>query len=417
MLEERSRAASDGCAGRGRSSPRCASRPDANLATISVPGRLRGARGADRVAPRPARVPLQRQRVARDEIELKRLAAAQRLLCMGPDCGTAYLERRRPRLRQRRAARPRRLRGRLGHRAAGGGLAAGRAGRRASRTASASGGRDLSVEVGGAMTRLALEALGGRSRHRSDRRRSPSRRRPACCLARDGDARRRRARDRGVLPRAPRAPGAAGTWVRRSRTPRRRPWRSCAACHGHREPSAIPRPCAPALRHSGPARRAPRPLHRRHGRPRGAADPGAAVLGGRARRDLDLGADEFTVGRPHPMLDPDARDARVREAGALGRRRRHAARSRARARRASGSGAPRGRVRSAMRAQARSAAGARCSPVASVVGTEADPQGLGRSGGSSSGGRRRVLPSKPQAARFPRSPCGPSWRRRCWGAR
>src|SRR5207247_1264266 len=37
---------------------------------------------------------------------------------------------------------------------------------------------------------------------------------------------------------------------------------------------------------------------------------------GSAHRVIDLGADEFTRGRAHPMIDVAARDSRIREAGA-----------------------------------------------------------------------------------------------------
>lgn len=45
--------------------------------------------------------------------------------------------------------------------------------------------------------------------------------------------------------------------------------------------------------------------------------PGALPLagaGGGAHRLLDLGADEYTRGRPHPMIDPAVRDDAVRRA-------------------------------------------------------------------------------------------------------
>ena len=97
-----------------------------------------------------------------DEIELKRLAVARQLLCMGPDCGTAYTRtaiglgfaERRARAAASDAS-PRRARvcrpWPLLLAALGEGVSHG----------IGVGGRDLSVEVGGAMTLLALEALAG----------------------------------------------------------------------------------------------------------------------------------------------------------------------------------------------------------------------------------------------------------------
>jgi FdrA protein len=123
----------------------------------------------------------------------------------------------------------------------------------------------------------------------------------------------------------------------------------------------------------------------------------ASHTGGPAtHRILDLGADEFTVGRPHPMLDPEARDARVREAGrsadvgvvlldlVLGR------------------GAHRDPARSLAAAvrEARETAGHPLLAVASVVGTEADPQGLRAQVETLETAGIEVLPSNAQAARF-----------------
>jgi FdrA protein len=114
---------------------------------------------------------------------------------------------------------------------------------------------------------------------------------------------------------------------------------------------------------------------------------------------LDLGAPEITAGRPHPMLDPEGRGARVRAAGrdpgiglllvdlVLGR------------------GAhpdPAGPLAAAVRdARAAAAAGGRTlTVVASVVGTDADPQGLGRQVAALEAAGCEVLPSNAQATRF-----------------
>jgi FdrA protein len=123
------------------------------------------------------------------------------------------------------------------------------------------------------------------------------------------------------------------------------------------------------------------------------------LLGRDGAQVLDLGADELTVGRPHPMLDPDARAGRVREAGrdpgvgvllvdlVLGR------------------GAhpdPAGPLAAAVRdARAAAAAGGRSlAVVASVVGTAGDPQGLDGQVAALAAAGCEVWPSNAQAARF-----------------
>ena len=114
---------------------------------------------------------------------------------------------------------------------------------------------------------------------------------------------------------------------------------------------------------------------------------------------LDLGADEFTVGRPHPMLNPEARAARVREAGrspavrvilldlVLGR----------------GTHADPARPLCAAIRDARAAAtadGRALTVVASVVGTEGDPQGLAGQVAALEAAGAELLTSNAQAARF-----------------
>src|SRR5262249_32896031 len=118
-----------------------------------------------------------------------------------------------------------------------------------------------------------------------------------------------------------------------------------------------------------------------------------------AWRVVDLGADEFTAGRPHPMLDPEARAARVREAGddralgvllvdlVLG----HAAHP-----------DPAGPLAAAIRDArvAAATAGRRLTVVGSVVGTDGDPQGLRGQVTALEAAGCIVWPSNAQAARF-----------------
>lgn len=132
--------------------------PDANLAAISVPGEFaefeasRAIRRGLNVFLFSDNVPLE------DEIKLKRNAVAKGVLCMGPDCGTAYVS------GQGIGFFNVVEKGRVGCIAAAGtGLQA-----VVSRVAALGeglshgigvGGRDLSAEVGGAMTLFALDTL------------------------------------------------------------------------------------------------------------------------------------------------------------------------------------------------------------------------------------------------------------------
>jgi len=124
----------------------------------------------------------------------------------------------------------------------------------------------------------------------------------------------------------------------------------------------------------------------------------SAAAGGRYRI-LDLGADEYTVGRPHPMLDPTERDAMVRAAGrdpsvgvllldlVLGR----------------GTHPDPARSLAAAVEDARAVAtrtGRELTVVASVIGTVGDPQGLRGQVASLETAGVHVFPGSAQAARF-----------------
>ena len=122
--------------------------------------------------------------------------------------------------------------------------------------------------------------------------------------------------------------------------------------------------------------------------------PGSCPLDpddGRCDRIIDLGADDFTRGRPHPMLDPSARDEMLRRAlgdpgvavvlldvvigcGAHADPAGHAA-----------------TVLAEMEP-------ARIAVVASVTGTEADPQSRPRQIATLQGAGVQVAPSNAQAA-------------------
>jgi len=376
--------------------------PDANLAVISVPGAFAKfeAMGALR---RGLHVFLFSDNVPlADEVELKRLALRRRLLCMGPDCGTAYLNG--VGLGFANVV----PRGRIGCVAASGtGLQA-----VASHVAALGegisqgigvGGRDLSDEVGGAMTGLALEAL-------------------------TADA----ATEVVMLISKP----PASTVMARLEAALRVVGKPVVACCL----GAPPRPGGPirwvtTLEDAAEATIAT--LRGREWSPRAFSDPRAIrarlarVWAGSERRGvgvlglytggtlahearlllellvgpvasnliLDLGADEFTVGRPHPMLDPEARAARVREAGRSARvgvilldlvlgRAAHPDPARPLA----------AAIRDARAAAA--ADGRSVAVVASVVGTIGDPQGLSRQIAALEEAGAEVLPSNAQATRF-----------------
>ena len=126
---------------------------------------------------------------------------------------------------------------------------------------------------------------------------------------------------------------------------------------------------------------------------------GPPAMDAAGHRVIDLGADEFTVGRPHPMIDPSERDTRIRAAGAapsvgvllvdlvLGR-----------AAHPDPAQPLAAAVQDAGAAAAR--AGRSLAVVASVVGTEADPQNLHAQTATLQRAGVEVLPSNAQACRF-----------------
>lgn len=385
--------------------------PDANLALISVPGAyaryeaMRALRRGLHVFLFSDNVPLEA------EIELKRLAVGRGLLCMGPDCGTAYLNG--VGLGFANAV----PRGRVGCVAASGtGLQA-----VASHLAGFGegishgigvGGRDLSAEVNGLMTTLALQALAG----------DPGTEvvvlisKPPAAAVMPGLQAALEAIGKPVIVccLGAAAPGAGtATWVATLEDAaeaaaarlRGRSW----APRTFTDPAAVSERLA-ALRSD--QRRGPGLLglytggtlaHEARLVLEPLIGPVSSNLGGAtqtsAHRILDLGADEFTVGRPHPMLDPEGRAARVREAGrsaevgvllvdlVLGR----------------GVHEDPARALAAAIRDARDTAvqdGRALAVVASVVGTERDPQGLRGQVTALEAVGALVLPSNAQAARL-----------------
>ncbi len=370
--------------------------PGANLAAISVPGAYAAAE-ARRALRQGLHVFLFSDNVPlADELALKQLALARRLLCMGPDCGTAYVGG--VGLGFANVV----PRGRVGVVAASGtGLQAVAAHLAALGEGLSHGlgvgGRDLSAGVGGLMTGLALEAFG---------------RNPATALV--------------VLVSKPPAPsvlptveaalaalGKPAVVCALGALPRPGPGRWVATLEDAAEAAAAtlagrawtPRPFGdPAavrarLARASPARGALLGLYTGGTLAHEAACLLASLLGPAPYRIVDLGADELTVARPHPILDPEPRAARLREAGrdpavgvilvdlVLGR---------------AAHPDPATPLAAAIRDARAAAAGDRrtLAVVASVVGTDGDPQGLRRQAAALEAAGCEVLPSNAQAARF-----------------
>jgi FdrA protein len=386
--------------------------PDANLAAISVPGAYAKAE-ALRALKRGLNVFLFSDNVpVQDEVALKDEALERGLLCMGPDCGTAYLNG--VGLGFYNVVEP----GRVGLIAASGtGLQA-----VVSRLAALGegvsqgigvGGRDLSEEVGGKMTFFALEALAADPRTEAivviskppadtlvpaleDAMAKTGKPVVVCCLGAE------RPTTNGVvwvgtLDQA--AEQAAARLAGRS-------WPARA----FREPGEVRARLGRVEASGGVAGRGLLGLftggtlaHEAHLILEPLLGPVDSNLGhpapGSPHRLLDLGDDAYTVGRPHPMIDPETRlellrkDARAEGLGVLlfdlvlGR------------------GAdpdPAGGLAVEYEAArvAAAAAGRRLAAVASVVGTSGDPQGLARQVSRLEAAGIEVLPSNAEAARF-----------------
>lgn len=385
--------------------------PDANLVTISVPGAYAKFE-AMRALRRGLHVFLFSDNVSlADEIELKQVAVGRRLLCMGPDCGTAYLNG--VGLGFANVV----PRGRVGCVAASGtGLQAVAAHLAALGEGISHGigvgGRDLSAEVDGAMTKFALEALAVDSATEvvvliskppaesvvpqlETAIQTVGKPVVVCCLGTvprtDGPA-------RWVTTLEDAAEAASALlhgrpWVPRAFTDSEavRAWLASVWAEADRRgPGLLGLYTGGTLAHE--ARLLLEPL----------LGPVASNFDGGGETEphqiLDLGADEFTIGRPHPMLDPEGRAARVRAAGRSAKvgvilldlvlglaAHEDPARSVA------------GAIRDARTAAA--ADGRSLVVVASVVGTERDPQGLGAQVAALEAAGAEVLPSNAQAAR------------------
>src|SRR2546428_1976154 len=305
--------------------------PDANLALISVPGAFAGGealkalRAGLHVMLFSDNVPVE------TEVELKRLALERGLLVMGPDCGTAIVDG--VPLGFANAV----PRGRIGLAAASGtGLqettcTIAREGEGVSQAIGV-GGRDLSDEVGGLMMLRALELLAGDAATEV-----------VCLVGKPPGA--------GVARRLADAAAKLGkpcvAYFAGASTPAAGPWRVAAtledagraavALARGTTPAAtaftltaaeVERLVADAARGLAPGQRYVRGVYSGGTLAYEAIDLLAGSLaevatslttGGSGHRVVDLGEEVFTVGRPHPMIDGRVRrewiDREGRDAG------------------------------------------------------------------------------------------------------
>lgn len=364
--------------------------PAANLAIISTPGPYAAAE-AMKALKRGLHVFLFSDNVpAIEEIELKQLARARDLLVMGPDCGTAILDR--IPLGFANVVRPGPI-GLVG--ASGTGLQEvscliDRLGSGVSQIIGV-GGHDLSDEVGGLMMLSAIERLG----------RDPDT--AVVVLVSKPPSR----RVTSIVRAAARATGKPTVEMLLGAPPLTDDSIVSAASLEEAAVGAVALATGrepPALGHASATRPAPV-----KGRILGLFSGGtlcseAEVLLARhvpsvPRELIDLGADEYTVGRPHPMIDPRLRSDLIARAAAdpdvgvilldvvLG----HGSHP-------DPAGALVGAIATA---QERSAANARSLRfVASVCGTEADPQLLSRQEATLANAGVLLAPSNARAARL-----------------
>ncbi len=338
--------------------------PDANLALISVPGEFAAAE-ARRALERGLHVMMFSDNVSlADEVALKQLAAGKGLLLMGPDCGTAII-----------GGAPIAFanvvpKGDVGLISASGtGLQEvtcllARAGRGVSHGIGV-GGRDLSEEVGGLMTLAALDALEAdpATRHiviiskpparsvadRIGQRVAGCRKPVTLCLLGEGGMTLSLAAEQVIGHKLAALPAASAK--------ARKGWLRGLFCGGTLCNEAQLVLIGQGLRVQS---NVPVP---------GAID--APEVDAAAHTLIDLGDDDYTRGRPHPMIDPELRNeqlAKVLADPAVGVVLLDLV---------IGYGAhqdPAGLVADALAA----AGSARPTVIASITGTDADPQGYSR---------------------------------------
>ena len=336
--------------------------PQANLVLISVPGAF-AAQEARSALERGLNVMMFSDNVSiEDEVALKRLAKEKNLLVMGPDCGTALI-----------AGAPLAFanvvpRGEIGIVSAsgtglqevstliarlGGGVSHG----------IGVGGRDLDERVGALGMLSALDLL-------------------------DADA----ATKTLVLISKPPSPRVAQTVLERLRRSKKRSVVCFLGAEGSTLTEAAEQAMQKKLAADTPS------LPKVKGRVRGLYCGGtlaaeAEILLGHAGECIDLGDDEFTRGRPHPMIEPELRNEHIRTAlnePAIGVLLFDLV---------LGFGAhadPAGVLIDGLK-------GSRKVSIASVTGTEQDPQGFSRQVAKLRAAGVHVAPSNAYAARLAKS--------------
>ena len=291
--------------------------PDANLALISVPGDFAAAE-ARKALDRGLNVMIFSDNVAlADEVALKREARERGLLLMGPDCGTAII-----------AGLPLGFanavpRGDIGIIGASGtgiqevSCLIARAGRGISH-AIGTGGRDLKAEVGGITTLMAIDLLEAdpATKHIVLISKPPAEAVAQAVLERVG---------RVTKPfticflgsgdlKLPRNAQAATTLEAAARLAGGGQVANIAG-----QPTAAPKGAVLCGLFSGGTLCAEgQVIARQQGVTVTSNAPitGVAKLAAGGHKLIDLGDDEFTRGRPHPMLEPAVRDQPLREAAA-----------------------------------------------------------------------------------------------------
>jgi FdrA protein len=387
--------------------------PGANLALISVPGAWAAAE-ARKALRLGLHVMLFSDHVSvEDEVVLKRLARDRGLLLMGPDCGTAYL-----------SGAPLGFanavpRGRIGLVAASGTGLQQVACLLAARGEGISqaigvGGRDMNHAVGGLMTLGALDALGddaetelviviGKPPSPEIRRQVEDRLRgfgkPAVVALLGGEIGASAGEKVQMVSTLEDAAEAALAALRHE------PW---TARPFSGDSAAIGRRIAEARRTLGPG---PRSVHGLYAGGTLAyealllLEPLLGPVSGNLRprvdsvhRIVDLGADEFTLGRAHPMIDPTSR---IDAITALAKDPRVAVLLLDIVLGHGAAADPAGDLLPALRAARERARqdGRALHVVASVIGTEGDPQGLSSQVAKLESAGAWVLPSNAQAAR------------------
>ncbi len=358
-----------------------AAAPESNLALVSVPGEYAAAE-AEKALARALNVMLFSDNVAvEDEVRLKRLASERGLLVMGPDCGTAIIDG--VPLAFANVVR----RGPIGCVAASGtGLQqvttlVDRLGLGVSQ-AIGTGGRDLSEAVGG------LTMLAGLARLADDRDTKVIvlvSKPPAPAVAEKVIAAAARVRKPVVVNFIGAAAAPRGKNLHFARTLEDAARAAVALARGRKPPKAVPLPRLAKTRRkvcglfSG-----------------GTFCYEAELLLGAGGHELvDLGADRYTRGRPHPMIDHRLRNERIAAAAqdpavgvilldvVLG----HGAHP-----------DPAAAMGPALRAARKRRRGVAI--VASVCGTDADPQGRARQEAALRAEGVHLAPSNAAAARM-----------------